>query len=246
MDPLEAVGTPELREALLFVRGRQEPVSADDLAAVQGIHRNVARRRLDRLTAAGLLIRSSERRSGRSGPGAGRPAKIYSPAPELAAIEFPPRHYAELVALLLEALPERSRPKRLRDTGVALAGRLLDESRIVPSRDRRRGLERVCAAVGRLGFQASVESVDDETAVIASPTCPLRPLVVAHPETAEIDRGMWSGLVEAAIDGVSAGDISCETRDCLDDHASCRIVVTFGAPARAATPKPGPARGRPT
>jgi hypothetical protein len=63
--------------------------------------------------------------------------------------------------------------------------------------------------------------------VIATPTCPLRPLVVARPELAQVDRGMWCGLLEAALDDVHAAEIVCETRDCLDDHASCRVVATL-------------------
>jgi predicted ArsR family transcriptional regulator len=225
MDALEAVGIPELREALLFVRGRREPVSADDLAGVQHVHRNVARRRLDRLAAAGLLVTRSERRSGRTGPGAGRPARIYAASPETTGIEFPARHYEELVGLLVDALPQRSRSKRLHDVGLDLAAGLLRGAPIAPARDLRIGVERVCDAVGRLGFQASVEAVDEETAVIATPTCPLRPLVVKRPETADVDRGMWCGLIAGGLQDVRGADVSCETRDCLDDHASCRIVL---------------------
>src|SRR5581483_4394850 len=97
MDALEAVGTPELREALAFVRGHPAAVTADQLAAATSVHRNVARNRLDRLAEAGLLVTRFERRTGRSGPGAGRPAKVFAPAPETAAIEFPARHYEDLV-----------------------------------------------------------------------------------------------------------------------------------------------------
>src|SRR4051794_19322123 len=100
MDALEAVGDPELRAALRFVRSRPRAVSSDELAEAQSLHRNVAKARLDRLAGAGLLVSSFERRSGRSGPGAGRPAKVYSPAPETSGIEFPERNYAELVGLL--------------------------------------------------------------------------------------------------------------------------------------------------
>jgi len=62
-----------------------------------------------------------------------------------------------------------------------------------------------------------------EEAVIATPTCPLRPLVRELPEAAEIDRGMWAGLVEVALRDTAAAAVQCETQDCLDDHASCRV-----------------------
>jgi predicted ArsR family transcriptional regulator len=226
MDALEAVGDPELREALRFVRSRPRAVSSDELATAQSVHRNVARARLERLTEAGVLVSGFERRTGRSGPGAGRPAKVYSPAPETTGIEFPERNYAELVGLLVDALPERGRKRRLRELGVQLAGPLARRARLTAARDLRRGAERVCEALGRLGFQASVEEIHDDTVVIATPTCPLRPLVGARPELAEVDRGMWCGLLEAALDDVHA-EIVCETRDCLDDHASCRVVATL-------------------
>lgn len=223
--PLDAVGTPALRDALLFVRGRSEPVSAEELAAEQKVHPNVARSRLDRLVAAGLLLSHFERRSGRTGPGAGRPAKVYSPAPETTAVEFPERNYADLVALLADELPPRAREQRLRRVGAGFAHRLLEKAPVTPVRNLRRGLERVCRALGELGFQATVEEVDGRRAVLSTPTCPLRPLVVAHPELAEVDRGMWCGLVEAGVAGARAETVACETRDCFDDHASCRVVV---------------------
>ena len=71
MDALEAVGDPELREALCFVRSRPRAVSSDELAAAQSVDRNVVRSRLERLTEAGVLVSGFERRSGRSGPGRG-------------------------------------------------------------------------------------------------------------------------------------------------------------------------------
>jgi hypothetical protein len=63
--------------------------------------------------------------------------------------------------------------------------------------------------------------------VIATPTCPLRPLVRARPDAAEIDRGMWQGLAAHALEGVTVERVHCETRDCLLDHASCRVVLSL-------------------
>jgi hypothetical protein len=47
----------------------------------------------------------------------------------------------------------------------------------------------------------------------------LRPLVIANPEAAAIDRGMWTELT---------GATTCEICDCLDRDASCRVVLDFG------------------
>src|SRR5436190_11405129 len=53
MDWLQAVGDRGLRATLAYVLGEPRPVTADELAASQGIHRNVARSRLERLADAG-------------------------------------------------------------------------------------------------------------------------------------------------------------------------------------------------
>jgi predicted ArsR family transcriptional regulator len=200
MDRLSAVGDPGLRSALAFVRGAERAVTADELAGHDGIHRNVARSRLERLAGAGLLEVSFSR--GRGGPGAGRPAKTYRAAPELATIEFPAHRYEDLVGLLAEGRTD------LHDVGAAF-GRRLARAAELP---RSRSLDDVCAGLRRLGFQAARE--DD---AIVTPTCPLRPLVAAHPELAALDEGMWSALV-----GRSA---SCTVEGCLDPSSPCRIQV---------------------
>jgi predicted ArsR family transcriptional regulator len=224
MDHLAAVGDPELREALLFARSQARPVTADDLAAATEVHRNVARSRLERLVAAGLLAVGYERRTGRDGPGAGRPAKTYSVVPQLESIEFPGQSES-ITALLVDALASRRGGKPLREVGVAFGRELARAARLRPAKTLEAGFERVCAAVRSLGYQASLESTDDRGAVIATPTCPLRPLVRARPEAVEIDRGMWAGLASSALEGVEVESVRCETRDCFDDHASCKVVL---------------------
>jgi predicted ArsR family transcriptional regulator len=224
MDHLAAVGDPELRDALLFARSHARPVTADELAEEKGVHRNVARSRLERLVEAGLLAASYERRTGRSGPGAGRPAKTYSVVPQLESIEFPADTSEQIAALLVDALVTRAGDEPLREVGVEFGRELARSARLRPAKKLETGFERVCDAVRRLGYQASLDHADRNGAVIATPTCPLRPLVRARPEAVEIDRGMWAGLASCALEGVEVGEVRCETRDCFDDHASCKVV----------------------
>jgi len=205
------------------------PVTADEVASAQGIHRNVARSRLERLADAGLLIASFERRTGRAGPGAGRPAKTYRVAPELTAIEFPERRYEQLIGLVVDALPERGRRDRLREIGIAFGRELAREARLRPAKGLRTALGRVCAALGSLGYQASVAEVTDERAVITTATCPLRPLVRARPRLAELDRGMWAALLARAFAGAAVDEIGCDTPNCQRDDADCRVLLTLRA-----------------
>src|SRR5437764_8090664 len=218
MHRLDAIGDQELGETLVYTRARPLPVTADEVAAAHGVHRNVARGRLERLADAGLLIRSFERRTGRTGPGAGRPAKTYRVAPELSAIEFPERRYEQLIGLVVDALPERARRDRLREIGIAFGRELAREARLRPAQGFRTGLGRVCAALGNLGYQASVAEVTDERAVITTATCPLRPLVRARPRLAELDRGTWAALPARAFGGTAGDDIGCHPPNCQREH----------------------------
>jgi predicted ArsR family transcriptional regulator len=212
---------PGLKDALLFARGRPQPVTADELAAAEHIHRNVARGRLERLMKAGLLIAAFERRSGRSGPGAGRPAKIYRVAPEVRALELPPRRYEELLGLLVDALPPRVRATRLHEAGAEF-GRSF--ARGLRARATLRGaLTSACSALRRAGFQATVVEAGDEEGLISTPTCPLRPLVHANARAAQLDRGLWEGLITRLL-GPNARAV-VDRSGCHDPGRPCLVRV---------------------
>src|SRR5262249_6546304 len=151
----------------------------------------------------------------------GRPAKTYAVLPSLEEIEFPSRRYSALLGLLMDGVPK----KKLHAVGVEFGERLARAAGLRPSKVPARAFEQMCAAVRSLGFQATVEEADEHGAVIATPTCPLRPLVREQPEAAEVDRGMWAGLAAVSLAGVEVQNVQCETHDCLSDHASCRVRV---------------------
>ena len=218
---LEAVGNPALREALAFVRGRRNPPTAADLAGALKLSRSVARWRLERLVEAGHLKPVFARREG--GPGAGRPAKRYEVAPETETLEFPRRRYVELLRLMLDTVPAA----RLPEIGAEFGRELAREAGLRPSATAETALDRACDALGALGFQASVESCDRGQAVLVTPTCPLRPLVVTAPEARQLDQGMWRGLLGEALR--DAGDVRCETHDCMSGDSPCRIAIRLSA-----------------
>jgi predicted ArsR family transcriptional regulator len=230
---LDAIGDEAHRKTLLFARSRPRPVTADEVAAAHKIHRNVARARLERLAGAGLVIASFERRTGRVGPGSGRPAKTYRVAPELAAIEFPEHRYERLIRLVADALPERGRQGQLRAAGIEFGRELAHDARLRPVRSLGVAVSHVCVTLGRLGFQASVADVTAERAVVTSATCPLRPLVCEDSRLAELDRGMWSGLLAAALDGVEVAGVQCDTgKSCRRRGQDCRILLTLQPPGQ--------------
>ena len=235
MDSLAGIADRALLETLAFVRSRPAPVSADEAAEALGIHRNAARSRLDRLARADLVEVAFERRTGRSGPGAGRPAKVYAAAPETHIREYPRHRLEDLFSRVVDTLPKRGRAQRLRRIGEDFGRGLAADAELEPTDDVAEGLEAACAAVRRLGFQATLAQVDGMRAEIATPTCPLRPLVTTRPELAELDRGMWAGLVEQSVRRVEATDVRCETHSCLENHKSCSVLLELRLDRRAAS-----------
>ncbi len=227
VEQFDAVGDAGLRDALLFVRGSSTPVTADDAAASLSVHRSVARSRLERLLRAGLLQATFARRSGRSGPGAGRPAKLYAPAPERSALEFPARRLAQIVGGLVEEIPAHARAGALRRVGEGYGRELAKAAGVRGSADLQRGLEGVCAGLRALGFPLTLERVGADGATISTPDCPLRPLVRDHPEAVEIDHGMWTGLVEQGVRGVAAANVNCSTTGCHGVDGACTVRLAF-------------------
>lgn len=96
-----------VRRALYLVVARSpEPVSRDQAAAAVGVQRGLAAFHLDKLAAEGLLDVEYRRLTGRTGPGAGRPAKLYRRSDRQIDLTLPPRGYdiaARLMAQAIEA-----------------------------------------------------------------------------------------------------------------------------------------------
>jgi predicted ArsR family transcriptional regulator len=101
---LAGLGDPLRRALYRYVAERGEPVSREDAAAAVGISRPLAAYHLDKLIDDGLLEARYQRRSGRQGPGAGRPAKHYVRAAGQIELSLPTRDYGVLAELLAGAV----------------------------------------------------------------------------------------------------------------------------------------------
>lgn len=97
-----ALAEPARRELYLYVVAQSEPVGRDQVAAGTGVPRHVVKFHLDKLVDEGLLETEFRRLSGRQGPGAGRPAKLYRRAAREVSVTLPERHY-ELAGQILAA-----------------------------------------------------------------------------------------------------------------------------------------------
>jgi predicted ArsR family transcriptional regulator len=113
LDALAALGEPTRRALYAYVVAQDRAVSRDEAASATGTKRATAAFHLERLVDDGLLEAQFARVSGRTGPGAGRTAKLYARARRQIAVSLPPRRYeiaAEVLASALEAAERENTP----------------------------------------------------------------------------------------------------------------------------------------
>ena len=108
---LASLAEPQRLALYRFVVTCDDAVSKDEAAAAMGWRRTVAAFHLDRLVADGLLTAEFRRLTGRQGPGAGRPAKLYRRAEGELSVSLPARQY-DLAARLLRRRRRPSHPHR--------------------------------------------------------------------------------------------------------------------------------------
>ncbi|MEJ3746376.1 helix-turn-helix domain-containing protein [Actinomycetes bacterium KLBMP 9797] len=101
-----ALDDPTRRAVFDFVAGSGTAISRDAAADSVGVSRRVAALHLDRLAEAGLLAVEYRRPPGRTGPGAGRPAKLYRRVEGEVAVSVPQRQYDLVGGLLAAAVAE--------------------------------------------------------------------------------------------------------------------------------------------
>ncbi|UOY03053.1 helix-turn-helix transcriptional regulator [Blastococcus sp. PRF04-17] len=189
-----ALAEPTRRRLYQHVARSPNPLSRDDVAGATGVPRPTAAFHLDRLVAEGLLDVHYERRSGRTGPGAGRPAKLYRRAEGTVDVSLPERHYDLAGDLLAGALSESSEaggsPREVLDRRAYERGRELASGAA-------RGRAAVLGVLETHGFEPR-----EEGAVISLVNCPFHALAQAH---TELVCGMNLRLLAGMLDAVEAG-----------------------------------------
>ena len=84
-------------------------MSREEASDALDIGRPLAAFHLDKLVEAGVLGTRFERRTGRTGPGAGRPSKLYRPIGGEVSASVPDRHYDLAGSLLASAVATATR-----------------------------------------------------------------------------------------------------------------------------------------
>lgn len=130
LDPLCSLDDPTRRRLYDHVAGQHRPVTRDEVSEALDVERSTVAYHLDRLVDEGLLVASFARPDGRSGPGAGRPAKHYERSQREFAVSVPPRDYrlaAELLARAAESDPSGTVRDALDGAAQQLGRELVDD-----------------------------------------------------------------------------------------------------------------------
>src|SRR5512134_1888530 len=101
---IAALADPVRRALYEYVAGSGDDVSRDQAARAARVARPLAAFHLDKLVEHGLLETSYRRLTGRRGPGAGRPAKLYRRSALQLDISLPARDYELAARLFARAL----------------------------------------------------------------------------------------------------------------------------------------------
>jgi Predicted transcriptional regulator len=242
-DPIEAIAVleePNRQRLYDLVVASHESVGRDDAAAALGISRELAAFHLDRLVEAGLLETEYRRRGGRTGPGAGRPAKLYRRADREIAISLPPRHYglaADLMATALDRLGDAS--------GADVVATVARERGSVVGVDARRkagarpGRRRLLTALLDLLRGAGYEpELDKANGTVCLRNCPFDALASDH---RQLTCGMNLAWAEGVIGGLGDSKVGV---DLAPEPGRCCVVFHSvpGASGQRRTPDPNDSR----
>lgn len=201
---------PTRRRLYEYVVSQPGPVGRDEAAAALAIPRTTAAFHLDKLTEEGLLATCYERRTGRTGPGAGRPAKLYHRSDREIEITLPERQYAIAGRILAAAVeeadatgtsPREAANRQAHEYGEALG-------RAAPGTPLLRILE-------AHGFEPRADSTG-----VSLANCPFQRLAKDHPG---LVCGMNLHLLAGLVDSLGATDLEARL-DPQPHHCCVRLV----------------------
>ena len=197
LDAVSVLADPVRRRLYDAVTRSGRDMGRDEAAKAVHVDRSLAAFHLDKLVEAGFLEASYRRLSGRGGPGAGRPSKVYRRAARELSLTLPARQYeaaAQVFATAIERSASRSVARevssaardvgeRLGDEVKELAGSRADEDKVT------RVAERVLA---RNGFEPYRDG-----RTIRMRNCPFDALASMH-------RDLVCGMNVAMMEGLVA------------------------------------------
>ncbi|WP_157575059.1 helix-turn-helix transcriptional regulator [Jiangella muralis] len=187
---ISALDDPIRRELFDYVSRRDAPVSRNEAAQALGLTRQTAVFHLDRLVDDGLLTVQFKRLNGRTGPGAGRPSKLYTRTTEEVAVTVPERRYDFAALLLLTAIEESTR-----------TGGPATETLLRVARETGRALGADAGSLERVLEDHGYEPRPDADGAITLGNCPFHRLARQHTDTVcHLNLELLCGAAEGSND----------------------------------------------
>jgi predicted ArsR family transcriptional regulator len=219
---LAGLGDPLRRALYRHVAERGVPVSREDAARAVGISRPLAAYHLDKLIDDGLLEPRYQRRGGRGGPGAGRPAKHYVRADRQIELSLPTRDYATLAELLagaVEADPSGTAQGAFNRAASALGAELGTKAAKHTAADS--NPDQVLAVLRQALADRGYEPFDDADGAIRLRNCPFDRIAAHHRQlVCGANLAMLQGLTDHLGGDPPVGAV-------LDPHPGrCCVVLT--------------------
>jgi predicted ArsR family transcriptional regulator len=198
LDELAVLAEPVRRQLYLHVAAQTDAVSRDQAATALGIGRPLAAHHLDRLVDAGLLSAEYRRTSGRSGPGAGRPSKLYRRAQDVELhASLPQRRYEVAAELMATALtPPSNGLETLEEVAHRYGASLGKEARrrSGPRASQARRREAILSVLADAGYLPA--NRDGEVRLL---NCPFHDLAQRHRAvTCEMNLALVRGVLDGA------------------------------------------------
>jgi len=185
IDAIAVLQDPVRRRLYEYVVAQDGAVSRSEAAEAAGVQRTLAAFHLDKLVGAGLLETESRRLGGQSGPGAGRPAKLYRRSGAEVQFSVPARDYRTAADLLAEV----AEVARL-DTALQAAARREGRAAAQPVKD----LAAASAVLAARGYQPCPDGP-----VLRLANCPFHVLSQRHPGlVCGMNLALLEGLLDAA------------------------------------------------
>lgn len=201
-DVVELLAEPTRRRVLEMVRSHDGPVTRETVAGDAGISERLAAFHLDRLAKAGLLDVDYARPPGRSGPGAGRPAKRYRPAPVQVSLTVPPRRYSLVARILARGMSQS--PEDAASASRDAAYREGEQLGAASRPHRRPTIKAICETLGVVGYEPQTQPRGKQ---VRLRNCPFHDVV-------EVNRDLVCSLnhrfISGVIDGIGASGCRAE------------------------------------
>lgn len=226
VESIGALADPVRASLYEYIATQSDAVGREQCAEAVGITSGQAKFHLERLVDAGLLITEHRRLTGRSGPGAGRPAKLYRRSRTPVRVALPERRHdlageilAEAIHLSSSGLPLPDAIERAAHDAGATAlqphdaqtrdgGTRTDTPAHPSDEPAARQLTAAKSALAEIGYEP-----EQQSSTVRLRNCPFDPLSRTH---TDLICAMNHSYLEGVLDGLGCSSVQAQ----LEPHDS--------------------------